>query len=128
MPNRSLDLNDAIRSLVANEVEAALGPHREALARISAFLGIASPASGRAANRLRGPGRRAAGGRRGAPRRAVGRGDASKFKEGQEVRYRQGRGEFEAKVIRIDGDTNTVVLERAKDKKRVERPASKVYA
>ena len=47
---------------------------------------------------------------------------------GQRVQYRQGRGTFTAKVVRINDKNGTAVLERATDKKRVERPLAKVYA
>ena len=52
----------------------------------------------------------------------MGRGDASKFKDGQAVRYKQGRGEFEAKVVKIDADSNTVTIQRAKDGKKTMNP------
>ncbi|HCF59570.1 MAG TPA: hypothetical protein DFS52_16445, partial [Myxococcales bacterium] len=53
--------------------------------------------------------------------------DASRFHEDQLVRYKQGRGEFEAKVIAVDTKANLVTLERTTDKKQVERPAGKIY-
>jgi hypothetical protein len=118
-----IDLTNALRALVNEEVENALAPHREALQRISSFLGV-GPTS------HRGPGRQSAWGATGRTRRVsqtLDRGDASKFKEGQQVRYRQGRGEFEAKVVRIDSQTNTVTVQRVRDGKRVARPASKLY-
>lgn len=43
---------------------------------------------------------------------------------GQTVQYRQGRGTFEARVVRLDGAR--VVLERLADGKRVTRPLSKL--
>jgi ribosomal protein L16/L10AE len=43
------------------------------------------------------------------------------------VRYRQGRGEFEAKVVEVDTEKNLVTVERAKDGKKVSRPAAKLY-
>ena len=128
---KDLDLNAAIRDIVSAEIEEALAPHLALLARMSAFIGE-SPAR-------RGPGRPrntavaapvARRGRRpkGAGRKAAaGAGDASKFKDGQKVRYRQGRGEFEASVIGIDTETNIVTVQRTTDGKKVKRPASKVY-
>ncbi|MFN7130500.1 MAG: hypothetical protein ACK4N5_00360, partial [Myxococcales bacterium] len=123
----------AVRAKVVEEVERVFGPYRDLLDGLSAFV------SGQAAPPRRGPGRpRAA---PNAPRRAGGRGrgrkaaaaqsgggDASKFTEGQEVKYRQGRGEFEAVVMRIDRENNVLFLERKKDGKKVQRPASKIYA
>lgn len=44
---------------------------------------------------------------------------------GQEVRYRQGRGDFAARVVALNG--SRVVLERLMDGKRIERPLKKVY-
>ena len=43
------------------------------------------------------------------------------------VRYRQGRGFFEARIVRFDSATKTLTLERLSDGQRVMRPASKVY-
>jgi hypothetical protein len=119
-----IDFNDAVRSAVADEVERVLGPHLDVLRRLSSAFGSGGDGrvrrSATAAPRRRGrPGRRP---------QIGGRGDASKFKEGQKVRFKQGRGEFDATVAAIDGNTNTLTLKRDKDGKRVERPASKVYA
>ncbi|NVJ27611.1 PspA [Myxococcus sp. AM011] len=47
---------------------------------------------------------------------------------GQEVRYRQGRGTFSAKVKAVDEKARTVTLERLSDGKKVERPFAKVAA
>lgn len=118
MPN--LDLNDAIQRMVSAEVERELGPYRELLQRLADFAG------GRGGRRAAAPVRAAAkGGRRGA--RKAGAGDASRFKAGQAVRYKQGRGVFEATVVAVDADRNVLTLERAKDGKKVERPAAKIY-
>jgi hypothetical protein len=119
-----IDFNDAVRAAVADEIDRVLGPHMETLKRLSNAFGTGPDGRER---RAAGPGPR----RRGRPARrgAIGgRGDASKFKEGQKVRFKQGRGEFDATVTAIDGSTNTLTLKRDKDGKRVERPASKVYA
>ena len=120
-----IDFNDAVRAAVADEVERVLGPHLEVLRRLSSAFGTGG-GDGRV-RRTAGPGAR----RRGRPGRRAqvgGRGDASKFKEGQKVRFKQGRGEFDATVTSIDSNTNTLTLKRDRDGKRVERPASKVYA
>ncbi|WP_141620293.1 PspA [Myxococcus sp. AB036A] len=47
---------------------------------------------------------------------------------GQEVRYKQGRGTFSAKVKAVDEKARTVTLERLGDGKKVERPFAKVAA
>src|SRR5215211_8035882 len=118
-----IDFNDAVRAAVADEVDRVLGPHLEVLKRLSSAFGTGGDGRER-----RGPS--SAPRRRGRPGRRAqsGRGDASKFKEGQKVRFKQGRGEFDATVASIDGNTNTLTLKRDRDGKRVERPASKVYA
>lgn len=59
--------------------------------------------------------------------RAAVRQPARKLHIGQRVEYRQGRGTFLAKVVRLDPKRGTTVLERVKDKKRISRPISKVY-
>src|ERR687887_1631675 len=118
-----IDFNDAVRAAVADEVERVLGPHLETLRRLSSAFGTAGDGRVR---RTAGPAPR----RRGRPGRRAqtgGRGDASKFKEGQKVRFKQGRGEFDATVTSIDSNTNTLTLKRDRDGKRVERPASKGY-
>lgn len=43
------------------------------------------------------------------------------------VTYRQGRGTFDAEVIRIDELSKMVTLQRTLDGKRVIRPADRVY-
>jgi sRNA-binding protein len=122
------DMEAVIRTMVAEEVERSLEPYRDLLA------GMAKLAGGEAPRRR--PGRPAAvraeaapAARRGPgrPRKSAGT-DASKFTVGQAVRYKQGRGEFDASIVRIDPETNVVTLERSKDKKQVERPADKIYA
>lgn len=53
----------------------------------------------------------------------------SKPRAGHEiVRYRQGRGTFEARIVSFDRETKMITLERLSDGKRVERPSSKVYS
>ena len=48
--------------------------------------------------------------------------------KGSIVHYKQGRGEFEARIIAFNASTRTVTLERLRDGRRVKRPASRVYA
>ena len=128
----SVDLNAAIAALVADAVKQELEPYMSTLDKVAAFVGGAPT--------RRGPGR---------PRKAIKpvpfrrfvhprRPSGSKLKvairaakklsAGQKVTYRQGRGAFEAKVVSVDTDAGTVVLERAKDGKKVKRPAAKVSA
>ncbi|MGI5865874.1 MAG: hypothetical protein ACOX6T_27980 [Myxococcales bacterium] len=119
------DLEARIRALVAEEVKNQLEPYRDMLKEIADFVGGEArrrpgrpPRAATAGAPARAPARRA--------RRAAGA-DASRFHEGQLVRYKQGRGEFEAKVVAIDTKANLVTLERISDKKQVERPADKIY-
>ncbi|MGC4120513.1 MAG: hypothetical protein QM765_39220 [Myxococcales bacterium] len=121
--NASIDA--AIRSIVADQVAAAMDPYRAIFERLEAFLGNA-PAR-------RGPGRPrkdpAAPQRRAT--RAGGQ-DAAKaaqaFKVGQTVSYKQGRGTFDAKVLEIDEATGMMKVQRLSDGKKVVRPASKIDA
>jgi hypothetical protein len=46
----------------------------------------------------------------------------------QRVHYRQGRGTFEAKILRFDSASKRVELERLSDGKRLWRPANKVFS
>ncbi|NOJ80414.1 PspA [Myxococcus xanthus] len=48
------------------------------------------------------------------------------FEVGQEVRYKQGRGAFTAKVKAVDEKAKTVTVERVSDGKQVMRPFDKV--
>ncbi|WP_141620345.1 PspA [Myxococcus sp. AB036A] len=48
------------------------------------------------------------------------------YSEGQEVRYKQGRGTFSAKVKAIDEKAKTLTLERVSDGTKVVRPFDKV--
>ncbi|NOK05932.1 MULTISPECIES: PspA [Myxococcus] len=48
------------------------------------------------------------------------------FAVGQEVRYKQGRGAFNAKVKAVDEKAKTVTVERVSDGKQVVRPFDKV--
>ena len=119
----NVDLNHAIRNLVAAEVERTLEPYRLMLDRLVRLVGQ-KPAR-------RGPGRppkAASAPRRRRKARRGGKVDATRFREGQVVRYKQGRGEFEATVLSVDAAAGIVKLERKKDGKKIGRPAAKVYA
>lgn len=127
----NVDLNSAISGLVATEVERALEPYRGLLQRMAEFAGVGVQAGPQPVKR--GPGRpRASAGAPSAPaRRVVSQdavGKASNFRDGQAVRYKQGRGSFDATVISINAEQGLLVLRRSKDGKQVERPASKVYS
>lgn len=120
---KPIDLNVAIRAIVAEEVEAALAPHREALERIEAFLGVGAPTRRRA----RQPGAPAEElPRRTAPLRSSERGDASRFQRGQRVRIKVGRGSDLGTVQDLDLRTNSVLVKRDKGGDVVKRPASRV--
>lgn len=113
------DLNAAIQQVVYQTVNEVLAPYLDTLEKLGALMGSQT--------KKRGPGR---------PPKSLGksssspldRGDASKFQIGQAVAYKQGRGQFAAKVVKIDTESNTVTIERTKDKKKVARPASKILA
>ncbi len=130
MSNQAAFAN-AIRAIVAKEVEDALVPYREMLADLTKFVGgeLASEGSGRtlgaaAPARMRRARRAPTSGASG--RYADQAELASKFSEGQKVQYRQGRGTFAARVVGIDAKKGVVTLERMSDKKNVVRPAAKV--
>lgn len=46
---------------------------------------------------------------------------------GAVVEYRQGRGTFEAEVVRVDAVTGIATLQRTADGKRVLRPVDRIY-
>lgn len=48
------------------------------------------------------------------------------YEVGQEVRYKQGRGSFSAKVTAVDAKAKSVTVERVSDNKKVVRPFDKV--
>jgi hypothetical protein len=94
-----LDLASKLRALIAAEVEAALAPYRDLLAQARGAKPKRKPAAAPIA-----------------------------FKLGQRVLYRQGRGQFAAKVTRVDQERGLVEVERESDGKRVLRPAKKLQA
>ena len=130
MPSQPAFAN-AIRAIVAREVEDALGPYRDMLADLTKFVvGEQASAGLSGAFEAAAPARvsrtrratTSAGSRRYADQAEL----ASKFSEGQKVQYRQGRGMFDARVVGIDAKRGVVTLERMSDKKNVVRPAAKV--
>lgn len=119
---------EAIRSVVAKEVQSALAPYREALASLVEFTGVPAvdASKGRRAPKAdtsAAPARKRRG-RKGKNSAEL----VANFTEGQKVQYRQGRGTFDAKVIEIDVEKGMLRLEREKDSKKVVRPAAKVIA
>jgi len=124
----TFDLDSSIRSLVADAVKASLDPYRDILDRMAALLGEAPArraperAAAVPAPAVRGRRRRRGGRARKAARLA------QQLSEGQSVRYKQGRGTFDARVLSIDSAKGAVTLERISDGKKVVRPASKVLA
>jgi len=127
------NLSTTIRSLVADEVAAALAPYTSLLERMSSLFDNApvrrGPGRPRKATAKAAPPaapvrlRR----RRGSKAKAAARA-AKNLTVGQKVTFKMGRGAFEAKVVSIDAAKGTVELERAKDGKKVTRPAAKVTA
>jgi hypothetical protein len=113
------DFTAVIQGLIAEELARRLFPYQRLLARLDQ-LRVAIPAR-------RGPGRPS-----GAelnkiqslfpPRNPA----ALAFAPGEIVSYRQGRGEFRARVVRTDPQ-GRVVIERQADGKRVTRPAAKLF-
>ncbi len=128
MPN--VDLNSAIASVVSDEVARALAPYQNVLDRLSRMVGIAPAPVSKPALRKRGrppkavptPGRRAMR----AAANHDGAGEFSKFAEGQMVKYKQGKGTFDARVIGLNPSQGTVLLQRTSDGKKVERLASRI--
>lgn len=124
-----LDMSAVIRAIVAEEVKAQLAPYADVLVDLQKLVGNDIP--------RRGPGRPAAA-RAERPRRApradkalvseAAKAEVKRYQEGQLVRYKQGRGEFEATIIGIDLEMGMLKLERTSDKKQVARPADKVYS
>jgi hypothetical protein len=112
-----LDIAAKLRSIIALEVERALAPYLEALDsarhrpapqpnRVVA-AGIAQPKRARRAHKAAAP---------------------VSFEIGQRVLYRQGRGQFAAKVSGIDQGKGFVEVTRESDGKQVLRPAAKLVA
>lgn len=62
------------------------------------------------------------------PQNVAASGPAEALGKGSIVHYKQGRGEFEARIVAFDAATRTVTLERLRDGRRVKRPAARVYA
>ena len=121
---KNQNINAAIRSLVAQEVHAVLEPHRAILERLTAFLESESKTqrrAGRPRKALKATGRRPA--HRGGKKLAK---LAKNFSVGQAVTYKQGRGTFDAKVLKIDVEAGLLTVRRIKDGKKVARPAFKV--
>jgi hypothetical protein len=131
MPNT--DLTAAIRTVVANEIVAALGPYEKLMARMATFLESAPvrrgpgrpPKSAGKVAKAAAPVRRRR--RWGAAAKAAARA-ASKLSVGQEVSFNVGRGTFEGKVVSIDAKKGTVIVARLTDGKKLKRPAAKVKA
>ena len=120
----SININDAIRSAVAQEVSRVLGPHLGTLERLSQAFGASAPRRTRSANVPVGR----VGRTRSTQAGFGGRAEIGGFQEGQRVIYRQGRGTFEATVIAINAASRKLTLKREMDGKKVERPAAKVRA
>ncbi|NNC19524.1 PspA [Corallococcus exiguus] len=83
----------------------------------------AGPAPQKSRGRPRAAGRTATAA---APSSSPGPETSVSYELGQEVRYKQGRGSFSAKVKSIDAKAKTVTVERVSDGKQVVRPFDKV--
>jgi hypothetical protein len=121
---RPANLDRAIRAIVAEEIAESLAPLRRLLGRMAIQM-RETPARrgpGRPPKSAATPVRRR---RRGAKAKAALRA-AKNFHEGQKVVYKQGRGSFDAKVVRVDAAKGLVTVERLKDGKRVVRPPAKL--
>ena len=126
---RETDFAQVVEQMIAEELERTLAPYHKLLGRLDKARSLVK--------RRQGPGR--------PPRaeveqlQAILRGVAPKrttrpaapkkatkaYKPGDVVTYRQGRGTFEAFVIRAEAG-GEVVVERISDGKRVRRPAAKL--
>jgi sRNA-binding protein len=139
-----LDLEKALRKVIARQVREALAPHLvmlEALAKLVRDHGQPDAAGSRPARRSsRGqqppadsrnvvataaPGKASRTRRSSASTSARANGDASPFTVGQEVQIRQGRGLLDATVMAIQAD-GSLLLEAGKERRQVVRQASKV--
>ena len=130
---RETDFVQVVEQMVAEELALRLAPFQQLLGRLD---------QARATLKLRhGPGRppraeveqlqaillgtgKASAGRKARTAKAA-RKAAKAYEPGDVVHYRQGRGTFEAFVIRTEPD-GEIVVERVSDGKRVKRPASKL--
>ncbi|HEY3447361.1 MAG TPA: hypothetical protein VGK67_13400 [Myxococcales bacterium] len=131
---RETDFAQVVEEMVAEELSLRLEPFKKLLQRLDEARSVVQP--------RKGPGRppraeiekleailtggRIARGAKRAPAAAARPARASRsLKPGDVVKYRQGRGTFDAFVIRSEpgGD---VVVERISDGKRVKRPAAKL--
>lgn len=118
------EIQEQFEALVNKGVAKALSPYRDAIIALAELVRSAAPDAQEkrpAATRAK----RASA----EPRVVKGAVEASKqFSVGQKVRYRQGRGEFEATVEVNDQNAGELVLNRVSDGKIVRRPATKVTA
>jgi hypothetical protein len=92
-----MNLEQAIREAIAEEVERAIGPYVDTLRALSSLSSV--------------------------PRKPS-RAQAGSSRVGSFVRYRQGRGTFRARVIVME--RGVAEVERVSDGKRVRRPVSKL--
>lgn len=117
-----MEIKEQFEALVKEGVVEALSPYRDAILAMAELVRSAAPA----ATEKRPAARKKEAAE---PRVVKGAVEASKqFSVGQKVRYRQGRGEFEATVEVNDQNAGELVLNRVSDGKIVRRPATKVTA
>lgn len=121
------DLNDFIEASIRRQLETALAPYLDTLRRMNGmYSALAKVFEGARETLPRAslvPG--AVPVRRVLKTRAQ-RGDASRFKIGERVRFHVGRGTYEGKVVRLELETGSVLVTRPGDPKLHKRPANAV--
>ncbi|MBI5548311.1 MAG: hypothetical protein HY901_30895 [Deltaproteobacteria bacterium] len=126
----NLDITEAVRAIIAEEVTALLAPYQELMDRLEALFGEGPTRRGPGRPQVReeaAPAPARARRRRGSKAKKLSR-LVRQFSVGQSVSYRQGRGSFAATVTDIDFEGGELVLKRVSDGKEVVRPATKVEA
>lgn len=117
-----MEIQEQFEALVNKGVAKALEPYSEAIIALAKLVRSAEPEAQEERTEAPRAKRKAA-----EPRIYKDAVEAAKnFSVGQKVRYRQGRGEFEATVEEVNQNRGELVLKRVTDGKIVERPASKV--
>lgn len=123
------DIEKLIKEMIAAEVKAQVLP---LIDRINGMSGKATSAADAKPAKVRRP--RKPRDPNAAPRTVkpvitdAARNAVAKWTIGAAANYKQGRGDFNGKIIAIDVDKCTVTVKRDMDGKEVVRPADKVYA
>lgn len=124
------DIEKTLKEMIAEEVNAQLAPFiakiNEAIARGAVDVGGLVSVKIRRTRKPRDP--------NAAPRTVkpiitdAARAAVSKWTIGDVANYKQGRGDFNGKVVGIDVNGCTITIKRDADGKEVVRPADKIYA